>query len=140
MEIGTIVRHPGTGELGVVVHVQYNPDIQEEDAWIAFYGVTKDIPEKYHGKPYVLRYAVPGLIVEKDGIVALRARIEELENELVLKNAEAEGLGSQLDDLEDLVAEEAARQGCQGTRDDFCAMYEGPQDAWCWSCRTTLGK
>ena len=57
---GVKVRHPGTNEVGIVVHTWYKPTIDETDCYIAFFG--QSFPEgKPTEKPYVLRYAATSL-------------------------------------------------------------------------------
>ena len=62
MEKGTHVRHPDTGEVGIVVHSWHNDEIDAEDNYIVFFGT--EFPNGAPSQvPYVLRYATPGLEV-----------------------------------------------------------------------------
>jgi hypothetical protein len=57
---GTRVRHPGTGEVGIVVHSWHDQDIDAEDNYIAFFG--REFPDAEPDRiPYILRYATVGL-------------------------------------------------------------------------------
>ena len=60
MTPGTRVRLDSTGEVGVVVHTWFNPEIGMDDCYVAFFGT--EFPDgQPNGIPYVLRYAANSL-------------------------------------------------------------------------------
>lgn len=74
IQVGSRVRlrttsdpgEPESVEVGIVVHIYYNEEVQTRDAYIAFFGDS--FPEgKPTEKPYVLRYFVSSLeLIEDD--------------------------------------------------------------------------
>ncbi len=64
-KVGDKVKHPSTGEVGIVVHRYYEPDIQMMDLYIAFFGL--EFPQgKPKRLPYILRYAEEGMLAAQD--------------------------------------------------------------------------
>ena len=58
--VGQRVRHGGTGEVGVLIHLWFDPDMGCDDAYVAFLGDV--FPQgKPNQRPYVLRYATSSL-------------------------------------------------------------------------------
>lgn len=59
--VGQKVKHPSTGEVGVVVWLWEDKKADAVDAYIAFFGkrFPKGAPKQ---KPYVLRYFTSGLM------------------------------------------------------------------------------
>jgi len=66
LEIGTKVRHPDSGEVGVVVYTWRDDFLQLQDCYVAFFGT--EFPDgKPAEKPYILNYAALSLeVVEKE--------------------------------------------------------------------------
>ena len=60
LAIGQRVRHPDTGELGVVVWAWHSSEIDAEDTYVAFFG-TKWPTGGQVTRPYILRYAASSL-------------------------------------------------------------------------------
>jgi len=58
--VGKKVKHPDSGECGIIVHAWFNELITAVDCYIVFFGEEFPV-EKPKQKPYVLRYAEAGL-------------------------------------------------------------------------------
>ena len=60
IQIGQRVRHLGTGEVGIVVHLWVDPETGAEDAYVAFFGQNFPMGKPAE-VPYVLRYFLSSL-------------------------------------------------------------------------------
>jgi hypothetical protein len=60
LAIGQRVRLPSTGELGIVVWVWHNADIDGLDTYVAFFGTEWPAQDRVE-MPYILRYAASTL-------------------------------------------------------------------------------
>lgn len=58
--VGEKVRLLATGEVGIVVHAWWNPEIDGNDYYIAFFGQSFPSAEQDR-RPYMLRYSETSL-------------------------------------------------------------------------------